>query len=81
MARAGIAQDEYCQAVHRKTPDHSKGVEVRKESNVTVADDDGDDLQAHDSIDDSIACSEALVRLSEPFAKHAVFRNAIQYAV
>src|SRR5260370_12281832 len=55
----GVAQHEYGQAIHRETPDHAEGVQVRKERNVASADQDGKDLQADDDIDDAIAGAKA----------------------
>src|SRR6267143_4160226 len=81
LPRACVAKNENCKAVHRETPDHAESVEVREKGNVAAADDDGDDLQRHDDIDDAIARTEALVRLTEPGAEHAVFRNAVQHTV
>src|SRR5439155_8524981 len=60
---------------------HSKSIEVREKRDVAPADDDGDDLEGHHDIDDPIACAETLVRLPEPSAQYAIFRNTIQYAV
>ncbi len=48
---------------------------------VSATDDDGDDLQRHDDIDDAMARAEPFVRLPEPGAEHAVFRNAVQHPV
>src|SRR3989442_14762302 len=71
LAGAGVAENEHREAIHRETPNHAKGVKVREKGHVTMADDDGDDLQRHDDIDDAIACAEALVWLPEPFAERS----------
>src|SRR5713101_4875724 len=81
LAGAGVAENEHREAIHRETPNHAKGVKVREKGHVTMADDDGDDLQRHDDIDDAIACAEALVWLPEPFAEHTVFRYPVEDAV
>src|SRR6266699_2595972 len=60
---------------------HATEMEVRKKGHVTMADNDGDDLQRYDDIDDAIASAEALVWLPEPFAEHTVFRYPVEYAV
>src|SRR5207253_2611088 len=60
---------------------HAERVKVRKKGHVAAADDDSDDLQRHDDIDDAIARPEPFVRLTEPGAEHAVFRNAVQHSV
>src|SRR5882762_6842084 len=38
-------------------------------------------LHAYDDVDNSIAGPKARMRLPKPFRQHAIFRNAIQYAV
>src|SRR6266700_5490795 len=81
LARTGVAENQHREAVHREAPDHPESVKVRKKRDVSATDDDGDDLQRHDDIDDAMARAEPFVRLPEPGAEHAVFRNAVQYAV
>src|SRR5258708_31692579 len=44
LAWIRVAQHQYGQAVHRKTPDHAEGVKVRQEGNVAAADHDPVDL-------------------------------------
>src|SRR5260370_26627553 len=81
LARTGVAENQDREAVHREAPDHPESVKVRKKRDVSAADDDGDDLQRHDDIYDAMARAKPFVRLPEPRAEHAVFRNAVQYAV
>src|SRR5712675_2763096 len=81
LAGTRITQNQYRQAIHREAPDHSEGIQVREESNIAAADKYGEDLQAHDDVDDAIASAIAGVRLPEPLGEDAVFGNTIQYAV
>jgi hypothetical protein len=45
------------------------------------AENDGEQLHAHDQVDDAVAGAVAIVRLLEPTGEHAVFRHAIQNAI
>src|ERR1700740_1163485 len=65
LARIGVAQDKYGQAVHGKTPDDPEGVQVREEGHITAADKNGDDLQNHDDVDDAVAGTKARMRLGK----------------
>ncbi len=76
-----ITQDQDGETLHRETPDHAEGVQVRKKGDVSSADDDGDDLKARDDIDDAVGSPEASVRLPKPTGQDSVFRNAIQHSV
>ena len=76
-----IAQDKNGKAVHRETPDHAEGVQVREECDLTVADEDGDELQDDNDVDDPIAGAELRMRLAEPGTKYTVFGYAVQYSV
>src|ERR1700730_337687 len=38
LARTPVTQDQHGQAIHRETPDHAKGVQIREESNVAATD-------------------------------------------
>src|SRR6266436_6356242 len=78
LAWTGVAENEDGEPIHRKTPDHTERVEVREESHITVADDDGDDLERHDDVDE-IAGTEAPVRSAKPCAEHSVWGDAIQH--
>src|SRR5712675_1470734 len=81
LARSRITQNQHRQAIHREAPDHSESVQVREESNIAAADQNGENLQAYDDGDNSIAGPKARMRLPKPFRQHTIFRNAIQYAV
>ena len=81
LAGTGVAENEDGEPIHRKTPDHTERIEVREESHIAVADDDGDDLQSHDDVDDAIAGAKAPVRLAKPGAEHSVFGNAVEHTV
>src|SRR5262249_45579287 len=81
LAGIGIAQDENGQAVHGKTPDHAKSIQVGEEGHVAGADDDGEDVEADDDVDDAIAGAEARMRLTEPVAQDAIFGNPVEHSV
>ena len=81
LARPRVAKHQHGEAVHRKTPDHSEGIQVRQEGDVTAADDDGYDLQENDDVNDAVAGAVARVRLPEPVAEYAVFGNPIEHSV
>src|SRR5215470_17220225 len=81
LPRIGVAQDKNGEAVHGETPDHAECVEVREESYVTVADDDGEDLQGDDDVDDSVARAKTRMRLAEPVTEDTVFGHAVEHAV
>src|SRR6266853_204367 len=76
-----ITQNQYRQAIHREAPDHSEGIQVREESHIAAADENGENLQAYDYVDDAIASAIPRVRLPEPLSEDAVFGDTIQYAV
>src|SRR6266478_1443549 len=77
LARPRITQDQYRQAIHRETPDHSEGIQVREKSNIAAADQNGENLQAYDDVDNPVAGSKARMRLPEPFRQYTIFRNTI----
>src|SRR5262249_34765157 len=81
FARVGVTENEHRQTVHRKTPDHAEGIEVRKKGHIPVANNDGEELQGYDDVDDAAARAEAGVRLAEPVAQHAIFRDAVEYTI
>src|SRR5262249_27307226 len=75
------AQHEHRQAVEGKTPDHTESVGFAEDIHITPASQNGQHLQAHDQIHDAIAGAVLLVRTAEPVGEHAVFGNAVKYAV
>ena len=81
VARLGKAQDEHGDGLHGEAPDHAERVERGQQVDVAAAENDGEQLQAHDQVDDAVAGAEAVVRLLEPTGEHAVFGHAIQNAV
>src|SRR6267154_6486100 len=81
LARSRITQDQHRQAIHREAPDHSEGIQVREESNIAAADQNGENLQAYDDVDNPVAGPKARMRLPEPFRQHAIFRNTIQNSI
>src|SRR5712672_3457220 len=81
LAGSRITQNQHRQAIHREAPDHSEGIQVREESNIAPADQNGENLQAYDDVDNSIAGTKARMRLPKPFRQHAIFRNTIQNAI
>src|SRR5712691_6803630 len=81
VAGTRVPENEHRQSIHREAPDHAESVEVRQESDVATADDDGDNLQRHDDIDDAIARSETSMGLTEPFAEYAVLGYPVQHTV
>ena len=81
VSRLGEAQHEHGDGLHGEAPDHAESVERRQQVNVAAAEDDGEQLQAHDQVDDAVAGAVAVVRLLEPTGEHAVFRHAIQNAI
>src|SRR5712672_4122469 len=81
LAGTRITQDQHRQAIHREAPDHSEGIQVREESHIAAADKYGENLQAHDDVDNSVAGPKAGMRLPKPLGEDAVFGNAIQHSV
>src|SRR5258708_428365 len=81
LARPRITQDQYRQAIHRETPDHSEGIQVREEGDIAAADQNGENLQAYDDVDNPVAGSKARMRLPDPFRQHAIFRNTLWHSI
>src|ERR1700757_1764411 len=81
LARIGVAQDKYGQAVHGKTPDDAEGVQVGEEGHIAATDKNGDDLQNHDDVDNAVAGTKARMRLAKPVAQHAIFGNTVEHAI
>ena len=81
LAGPRVTKHQHGEAIHRKTPDHPEGIQVREEGDVTAADDDGYDLQENDDVNDAVAGAKARVRLPEPVAEYSVFRNPIEHSV
>jgi len=81
LARTSVSGGRAPRGRSSRSSKSRRSVEVREKGDVAAADNDGDNLERHDDIDDAIAGTNFLVRLPEPRAEHAVFRNAIQHAV
>ena len=81
LARLLVAQHEDRKAIHRETPDHAEGIEIREKRHVAAADQNRQDLQPRDDIDNPVRRAELAVRLPEPVRKHSIFRNAVQHTV
>src|ERR1700693_1316756 len=81
LAGAGVAKNEHGEAINRKAPDDSEGVEVGEKGHIAATDDDGYDLKKYDDVDDAVAGSKTRMRLAKPVAQYAIFRHAIEDAI
>src|SRR5262249_3320450 len=75
------AQHQHGQTVKREAPDHTECVGFAKDDYVTTAEQDGENLQAHNQIYDAIARAIFLLGLTKPVSEDAVFGDAVENAV
>ena len=76
-----VAKHQHGQALHGEAPHHAEGVGLAQHEDIAAAQDDGEELQAHDQIQDAIRGSEAAVRMAKPVRENAVFGDAVEDAV
>src|SRR5262245_32697060 len=75
------AQDQHCEGVEGKAPDHTKCVCLAQGDNVAATGNDRDQLEDHDHVDDAVAGAKTLVRPSEPIGEDAVLAYPIQHPI
>ena len=81
LARLLVAQHQHRQALHGEAPHHAERVGLAEDEDVSAAQDDGEQLQAHDQVEHAVGSPEAPMRLAEPVRQNAVLGDAVQHAV